>query len=36
MRKEYLKYKALASIIAEERMRYFNEFYNYKWGLINI
>ncbi len=36
MRKEYLKYKALASIIAEERMRYFNEFYNYKWKKIFI
>jgi len=35
-REDYLKYKDDALRIAEERLRYFNKFYNLKWGKITI
>lgn len=35
-RKEYLKYKLPARILIEQRLNYFNQFYNLKWGRISI
>lgn len=35
-REEYLKYKDIASKIANERLEYFNKFYNFKWGKVTI
>lgn len=35
-RDEYLKYKNKASIIAMERLEYFNWFYNFKWNRVSI
>lgn len=35
-RKDYLKYKELAREIAEKKLKYFNEFYNFSLGRIFI
>lgn len=32
----YSKYKNVASILTNERLEYFNQFYNYKWGRVTI
>lgn len=32
----YLKYKKDAEVLVRERLEYFNQFYNYKWGRITI
>lgn len=33
---DYLKYKKMAVVLVKERIEYFNQFYNYKWGRIAI
>lgn len=32
----YLKYKNSAALLAKERLEYFNQFYNYKYGRVVI
>src|SRR3989339_53255 len=32
----YLKYKKDAETLVKERLEYFNQFYNYKWGRVTI
>lgn len=32
----YIKYKKDAEILVKERLEYFNQFYNYKWGRVAI
>lgn len=32
----YLKYKKDAEDLVRERLEYFNQFYNYKWGKVTI
>ena len=32
----YLKYKKDAEILVKQRLEYFNQFYNYKWGRVTI
>ncbi len=35
-KEEYKKYKEVALKIAEERLKYFNQFYNFRWNRITI
>lgn len=32
----YLKYKKDAEVLVKERLEYFNQFYNFKWGRVAI
>ncbi len=32
----YLKHKKAASVLVKERLEYFNQFYNYKYGRVAI
>ncbi len=34
--KNYLKYKEQARVLVKERLDYYNNFYNYKWGKVAI